>query len=367
MAARGKRKKIAIACQGGGSQTAFTAGALKGLAEGGVSEHFQVVSLSGTSGGALCASLVWYALQKGDKDPTARLMRFWEANMAQSPAEKVFNHLLVDASRQVTRGKMPTISLAPDSPVIKTVMALSTIGLREEFTNFELLLNQHFDFDELAAWGPRTTGPVLAMGAVNILSGKLAVYNSRAVPIRNEFIRASCAVPNLFPAVEYGGQAFWDGLFSDNPPILELAQVAFVGRENLPEELWVIKINQTGCDRIPRTPEEIADRRNELVGNVSLFQQLDTLSWMNDLLQRGAFRDEFLKNLDIRAPLKMPPSHLGSAVRDYHIPYLEMSASLQSTLDYESKLDRSPENLLPMIADGEKQAAAFLAARIAAQ
>ena len=63
----------------------------------------------------------------------------------------------------------------------------------------------------------------------------------------------------------------------------------------------------------------------------------------------------------------MPPSHLGSAVRDYHIPYLEMSASLQSTLDYESKLDRSPEKLRPMIADREKQAAAFLAARIAAQ
>jgi hypothetical protein len=44
-----------------------------------------------------------------------------------------------------------------------------------------------------------------------------------------------------------------------------------------------------------------------------------------------------------------------------------MSASLQSTLDDESKLDRTPENLLPMIADGEEQAAAFLAARIAAQ
>ena len=40
---------------------------------------------------------------------------------------------------------------------------------------------------------------------------------------------------------------------------------------------------------------------------------------------------------------------------------------VRNTLDYESKLDRSPENLLPMIADGEKQAAAFLVARIAAQ
>jgi NTE family protein len=166
-----------------------------------VLDHFQIVSLSGTSGGALCASLLWYALQEGDRDPTARLMRFWEANMAQSRAEKMFNRYLVDASRKVTRGEM---------------------------------------------------------GAINILNGKLAVYNSRAAPVRNEFIRASCAVPNLFPAVEYDGQAYWDGLFSDNPPIVELTQVAFVGRENLPEELWVIKINQTGCDKIPRTPEHRA-------------------------------------------------------------------------------------------------------------
>jgi NTE family protein len=239
--------------------------------------------------------------------------------------------------------------------------------LREAFTNFELLLKQHFDFDELEAWGPRTSGPVLAMGAVNILSGKLAVYNSRTAPIRNEFIRASCAVPNLFPAVEYDGQAYWDGLFSDNPPIVELAQVAFVGEENLPDELWVIKINRTGCDKIPRTTEEIIDRRNELIGNVSLFQQLDTLAWRNDLLLMGVFKEEILKRLDIRAPIKMPHSFVGSPVREYHIPYLEMSESLQSTLDYESKLDRGPENLLPMIADGEKQAAAFLAERIAAQ
>jgi NTE family protein len=81
----------------------------------------------------------------------------------------------------------------------------------------------------------------------------------------------------------------------------------------------------------------------------------------------GVFKEEILKRLDIRAPIKMPHSFVGSPVREYHIPYLEMSESLQSTLDYESKLDRGPENLLPMIADGEKQAAAFLAERIAAQ
>ena len=41
------RTKIAIACQGGGAQTAFTAGALKALLEAGVAEEFDIVAITG--------------------------------------------------------------------------------------------------------------------------------------------------------------------------------------------------------------------------------------------------------------------------------------------------------------------------------
>jgi len=44
------KAKIAIACQGGGSQTAFTAGALKALFDNKVQDYFNIVSLSGTPG-----------------------------------------------------------------------------------------------------------------------------------------------------------------------------------------------------------------------------------------------------------------------------------------------------------------------------
>jgi predicted patatin/cPLA2 family phospholipase len=52
------KTKIAIACQGGGSQTAFTAGALKALCEARIADEFEIVSMSGTSGGlsAPCSS-----------------------------------------------------------------------------------------------------------------------------------------------------------------------------------------------------------------------------------------------------------------------------------------------------------------------
>jgi NTE family protein len=58
---RTRTKRVAIACQGGGSHSTFTAGALKRLLQE-ERDRYEIVALSGTSGGAICALLVWYAL-----------------------------------------------------------------------------------------------------------------------------------------------------------------------------------------------------------------------------------------------------------------------------------------------------------------
>ena len=76
------KPKIAIACQGGGSQTAFTAGVLHALFEEGIEKDFDIVSLSGTSGGAVCASLVWCALKKGDQPICRRRNDFGAVQVA---------------------------------------------------------------------------------------------------------------------------------------------------------------------------------------------------------------------------------------------------------------------------------------------
>src|SRR4029077_21188999 len=75
------RKRIAIACQGGGSQCAFIARALKVLFARGIQERFEIVGSSGTSGGALTASVAWYGLLKraqGDRTPPEdRVIALW--------------------------------------------------------------------------------------------------------------------------------------------------------------------------------------------------------------------------------------------------------------------------------------------------
>ncbi len=357
------RTKIAIACQGGGSQTAFTAGALKGLCEANVRDEFEIVSISGTSGGAICATLVWYAFERGEEPVWGRLMQFWRDNSAQSWAEQSFNQFVVESLRMSNSGLLASFAFSPASPLVRTMADIAMMGQREVFRSFPTLLRSHIDFDEVASWGPREKRPILILGAANVNTGRLAKFISSKEPIRMEHILASCAVPNIFPAVQIDDDVYWDGLFSDNPPISELTRPSSVGQENLPEEIWLIKINPTTYDAIPTRPDDIADRRNQLEGNISLFQQLRHLELLNDMILQDALRPEFLEQFYIRAPIRIPKSFRTDADKPYHIPCVEMSAELQNTLDFESKIDRSASHINELIADGERRAQVFLRER----
>ena len=188
------KTKIAIACQGGGSQTAFTAGALKALCEAQVADEFEIVSMSGTSGGAVCAVLVWHALERGEARPWQQLIDFWQDNSAKGWAGIAFNQLLVNSVRMINSGLLPTFQLSPASPVAQSMMQVATMGLREKFTSFKALLEAHVDFAEIASWGPRAKRPVLMVGAANVTTGMLTKFISNREPIRVEHVRAMLAL-----------------------------------------------------------------------------------------------------------------------------------------------------------------------------
>mgnify|MGYP000626699858 CR=1 FL=1 len=87
------KKRIAIACQGGGSQTAFTSGVLQQLFSDDIQSSHEIVSLTGTSGGALNAALAWYGMlqnQAGDKTPVhTRIANFWDELKATEKTEEL--------------------------------------------------------------------------------------------------------------------------------------------------------------------------------------------------------------------------------------------------------------------------------------
>ncbi len=324
MSASQDRKRVAIACQGGGSHTAFTAGVLKRLFQEALTEH-EVVGLSGTSGGAICALLAWYALREGDPPSAGRLLdEFWADNSATTPFEHMLN------ATTMLAGELQEFFITPAISPYDNVFVAA--GAEE----FKRMLERRVDFDRLGS-EPRIEQPLLLIGAVDVLSGEFQAFDSRRDRISAETILASAAIPTLFRSVRLDGGTYWDGLFSQNPPIRELIDAR-------PDEIWVIQINPKERETEPMTVTDIADRRNELAGNLSLYQELHFIEKIDQMLDRGVLpRDSKYKSIMVRV-IELSPSRL------------------PRSLGVTSKLNRDPAFIRDLIAHGQAQADEFLTA-----
>jgi NTE family protein len=232
------KQKIAIACQGGGSQTAFTAGVLSAFSKQELHRQKQIVSLSGTSGGAVCAALAWYGLLKtAQGDPTPlhkRITDFWEELMPKLPPEHFVDSYGAQVLRMVADGSLPHLELSPVSQLNQMFNSWLTGMLpRRFFTDLKFALESHIAFEELPNL-VTPDSPVLILGAANVLTGELKKFNSRKGEIQVEAILASAAIPTLFEAVQIGDDYYWDGLFSDNPPVKELVRANLSGLKTSP-------------------------------------------------------------------------------------------------------------------------------------
>jgi NTE family protein len=315
---------VAIACQGGGSHTAFTAGVLAHLLEAPELADRRVTGISGTSGGAVCATLAWTALRRGDRAAASRLLTdFWRDNAADGPLERVLNAWLLLAASLQSFGLVPEIS-PYHTPVSK-------VGLEE----FRAMLERHVDFDAVTV---DDTGehPQLLLGAVDVQSGAFRAFNSRRDRITADCVLASAAIPTLFRAVSVDGASYWDGLFSQNPPVRELL-------DTRPDELWVVQVNPRARAEVPQALLDIEDRRNELSGNLSLYQELAFIEKIDELLAEGVIVGDRYKQVMVRV-IELPADQL----RRVRGPA--------------SKLNREPEFLDALIELGHAQAERFLRA-----
>jgi NTE family protein len=325
--AQGKSRKVAIACQGGGSHTAFTAGVIKRLLRAEELKRYEVVGLSGTSGGAVCALLAWHNLLRGDAQGAAEALdAFWRDNSATAPHEQIINSWVLWASSLQNFITMPVVS-----PYYDNYFSVSAL---EEFKR---MLERRVDFAKVDLQ-PEDSYPVLFVGAVDVLSGEFRTFNSRRERITSETILASAAIPTLFRSVRPGdGGTYWDGLFSQNPPVRELTDEG-------PDEIWVVQINPKELQTEPRTVLEIVDRRNELSGNLSLYQELRSIEKIDQLLEEGLLSPE-------------------GKYKQIVVRVIELSRSRFSrSLGTASKLDRDPRFIEELMSHGEARAEEFLAA-----
>ena len=311
------RSRVAIACQGGGSHTAFTAGVLQGLLAN-MPEDVDVVALTGTSGGAICATLAWEGfVRHNTRAAVDKLQRFWEATSAREWWDKIANQAMVGIVGLRDLMVMPEIS----------PYHLPRWG--ED--HFRFMLQETFDFDELRRLARQPGAPLLEIGAVEVLGGHFEVFTGPE--LRVECLLASAAIPELFRAVAVPGRGvYWDGLFSQNPPIHDLLELSL-------DELWVIQINSSTCARVPTETHEILDRRNALAGNLSMEQELGFIDTLNRAIRQGRLKDPNFHTIEVS-----------------RIP-------LDRELNYRSKLDRRPEWIQELREYGKTKCRWFLRER----
>ncbi len=393
-------RKVAIACQGGGTHAAFTWGVLTEIlrtskvwsADTAGDPPFEIVALSGTSAGALCALATWYGLTPNCADPDCgtvdkaieRLDFLWTSFAATTPIEQVHNSFVQECLQLKARG-VPFPESGPYEIYGQVALAgLALLGARPPYLGFPGLLEvvcPHFpsvDWQAVARAHLR-----IIVGAIEVLSGNFEVFDSEKTlrelglpslckdadqyghtrwrmrrSLSLSGVAASGTLPEVLRAQKIEGLAFpsceagttirrdgyyWDGLYSQNPPVRDFLDVR--DRQNKPDEIWVIRINPQEFypEPLQLGLEDIRDRANGLAGNLSLNQELDHVLTVNNWLKEYG---------DAHPPL--------SHCKVVDIRTIKMTRETARHLRHTSKFDRSPGHLEALRNEGREVAGQWL-------
>ncbi len=394
------RKKIAIACQGGGTHAAFTWGVLTTIlntkkawdARPENGDTFDIVAVSGTSAGALCALATWYGLVPNSAEADCgtmdkaveRLDSLWTSFAATTSVEIAHNSMASTLLQWKARG-VPIPGSSPyDIYGTLGLAGLSMMGARRQYLEFPALLEAlcpHFDRID---WPAVAKADVrILVGAIEVLSGNFEVFDSnktlqqmgllsagdepdqysatrwrmrRAISL--EGVKASGTLPEVLPAQVIKDMVFptcqpgksvtrngyyWDGLYSQNPPVRELLDTKV--KESKPDEIWVVRINPQELYPSARNIglDDIKDRENDLAGNLSLNQELDHIMTVNRWIQAYGDSHPPLNNCKIVV-----------------VRTIKMSRETAWGLRHTSKFDRSPEHYAKLRDEGQRVAEQWL-------
>jgi NTE family protein len=373
-------KKIAIGCQGGGMHAAFEVGVLteilKDVRDTG---RFELVGLSGTSAGALCALMAWYGLapkagKPGSADQAIECLNdFWDGFVASTGSETALNLLTYGAFWAEEKEipllgvNAPILGINPYAVLYKAIAAsLPSLGVRKQYFDLEEMLAKACpDFDRIA-WQDLSTRVLI--GASEVVNGFETVFDSdvnrkkqhenkgmhpvkvtkdrsrywrQKLPLTLSGVAASGTLPALREAehIKPGGH-YWDGLYSQNPPVREFFDPPTdkdqKDSRHVPHELWIIRINPQQWPEVPATNKDIQDRQNELMGNLSLNKDLDFIMTVNAWTE--AYKDQ-----------QFAVDHKFVTVRT-----IKMEKETADALSYSSKFNRSRDFMDELRKEGRK-------------
>ncbi|CAN0053746.1 unnamed protein product, partial [Phaeothamnion confervicola] len=298
LAARGDRRPVNLALQGGGAHGAFGWGVLDRLLEDG---RLAPDAISATSAGAMNAVAMAVGMSEGGFDGARRrLAEFWNevsrASMLWCPV-KLPDWEAISGNPGPWNGGQWAVThwAAPPSIGYFLFEAMTRTWSPYQLNPFDLnplrdVLTKVVDFERLRVC-PHATR--LFLSATNVRTGKIRVFENAEVS--PDVVMASACLPYLFKAVEIAGEHYWDGGFMGNPAIFPLIY------RGASSDVIIVHINPIVRDTLPTTAPEIFDRMNEISFNSSLMREMRAIAFVSRLLEENAIDDGRYKRMLIHA------------------------------------------------------------------
>jgi NTE family protein len=241
-------RRLSLALQGGGSFGAFTWGVLDRLLE---EPNCDLDSISGASAGAVNGVLLAAGFVEGGREGArARLRRFWR----RITDEASFRSLMLiggfspaGTSVAFGRGLSPTQFDPIDLDPLRQALAMEI--------DFSLLSDP--------------TCPKLLVATTRVRDGRLHIFRNR--DLTADVVLASTCPPLIHCAVEIEGEAYWDGGYAANPPVVQLVQ------DSEATDVLVVQITPTQDTYIPMTMAAIDHRLDQIMANSSLNAEIAAL------------------------------------------------------------------------------------------
>jgi NTE family protein len=243
-------QRLSLALQGGGTFAAFTWGVLERLLE---EPSIEIGTISGASAGAINALLLASGLAEGGREGArARLSRFWLRLMHEAS----FRSLML------VGGFSPAGSSVAFGPTLRS-------GQFDPFDLDPLRQALSRDIDFAALRDPKC--PRLLIAATRIRDGQQQIFRNDAITA--DVALASTCPPLVHCAVEIDGEAYWDGGFGGNPPLVRLAQEATTS------DLLLVQITPARDNYVPITLAAIDRRLDQIAANAALNAEIAALEW----------------------------------------------------------------------------------------
>jgi NTE family protein len=240
------KRRLSLALQGGGSFGAFTWGVLDRLLD---EKDLVLDAVSGASAGAVNAVLLASGLSEGGRTAAQqRLEHFWKRASDTAPRAQ----------------SGPALAMATS---VLSPYQLNPFNLNP----LKSLLASEIDFDALRA----KPSVRLLIGATRVRDGKLHIFREKALTL--DAVLASACLPVIHHAVSIDGEAYWDGGYSANPPLIPLISASRAS------DALIVQIMPTTGAEMPTTSSEIAKRMDQITFNSSLLRDLDALAAMRTL------------------------------------------------------------------------------------